>query len=205
MRDPAQGPVAPSVANVWAKIAAHVAAGYRLHRARRSAGDLDSAEAILDPTGHIVHAIGPATRRWALERIRAIASSIDRARTRAARRDAPCALEAWHALAVGRWSILDCFDRDGRRYVIARPNEPRPKGRLELTRRQAQVVEHVALGHSNKLIAYELGLRPSTVASHIALAAARLGARNRLELILLLRERGRQEGIAPSSASVGPH
>jgi DNA-binding CsgD family transcriptional regulator len=188
MLDPAQGPVAPSIARVWAKVAAHVATGYRLHRKRREASDFDSAEAILDHRGRAVHATGPACHRWALDGIRALASSIDRARTRSVRRNGPGALEAWHALALGRWSILDCFDRDGRRYVIARPNEPRPRASPKLTRRQSQIVEHVALGHSNKLIAYELGLSPSTVASHLALAAGRLGARSRLELILMVRQ-----------------
>ncbi len=202
MPDPAPRPVAPSVARVWAKVAAHVATGYRLHRKRRSANDLESAEAILDPEGRAVHASGRAAQRWALDGIRAIASSVDHARTRAVRRDGPSALEAWRALALGRWSILDCFDRDGRRYVIARPNEPRPKGSPTLTRRQAQIVEHVALGHSNKLIAYELGLSPSTVATHLALAAGRLGARSRLELIVMVRGRNHESALhTPPPAS----
>jgi DNA-binding NarL/FixJ family response regulator len=187
MPDVAPRPVSRQLARTWAMVAAHIATGYRLHRKIQSDSLLTNADLVLDARGSVVHATGPASDRWALASIRAIAASAARARTGAVRRDPARALEAWRALALGRWSILDCFDRDGRRYVVAQPNEPCPPRRPKLTRRQTQVVEQVALGHGNKLIAYELGLHPSTVATHLAEAAERLGARTRTELILLAR------------------
>lgn len=45
--------------------------------------------------------------------------------------------------------------------------------------REEQVLAHAALGHSNKLIAYELGLAHSTVRVLLARASAKLGARGR--------------------------
>jgi DNA-binding NarL/FixJ family response regulator len=188
MPDPSKRPVATRLARSWAKVAAHIAAGHRLRRKRKSADALEAAEAIFDTAGRAVHAEGPASERWALDAIREVATSIDRARTRIERRDPARALEAWRALALGRWTILDCFDRDGRRYIVAQPNEPSPRAGPALTRRQAQIVASVALGHSNKLIAYELGLSASTVSSHVAAAARRLGARTRVDLVLRARQ-----------------
>lgn len=93
------------------------------------------------------------------------------------------AVEAWRALTSGRWSVLDHFDRDGRRYYVARANAPEVGERAGLSERELQVVRAMALGHSNKLIAYELGLHPSTVSGHIASAGRKLGASTRLDLM----------------------
>ena len=42
---------------------------------------------------------------------------------------------------------------------------------------------YLAQGHANKLIGYELGLSPSTVAMHLSNASAKLGAKSRVELV----------------------
>lgn len=52
-----------------------------------------------------------------------------------------------------------------------------------LTRRQQQVVEHVALGHSNVEIARALGISPHTVRNLLVTIAQRLGASNRAEVV----------------------
>jgi DNA-binding CsgD family transcriptional regulator len=54
---------------------------------------------------------------------------------------------------------------------------------VSLSRREKLVVSRVAAGHSNKRIAYELDLAVSTVASYVARAAAKLGARSRIDLV----------------------
>ena len=66
------------------------------------------------------------------------------------------------------------FDRDGRRFYLARPNLPRVDPTESLSEREMQVARGAALGHSNKLIAYELGITPSTVATHLKSAMAKL-------------------------------
>jgi DNA-binding NarL/FixJ family response regulator len=92
----------------------------------------------------------------------------------------------WRALVAGRWTLVDHFDADGRRYLVARRSEPEPAlvtGLARLTRREREIVAFAALGHTNKLIAYELGLAPTTVATHLASASAKLGASTRIELV----------------------
>lgn len=52
-----------------------------------------------------------------------------------------------------------------------------------LTAREHQAVRHAALGHSNKLIAYEMGISPSTVGVLLHRAAHKLGTTTRDELV----------------------
>src|SRR5689334_15941551 len=89
----------------------------------------------------------------------------------------------WQALIAGRWSIVDHFDSDGRRFLIAHRNQPEVTAPAPLTAREAQVFRAAALGHPKKLIAYELGIALSTVATHLRNAAARLGVHTRVGLI----------------------
>ena len=69
----------------------------------------------------------------------------------------------WKVLVEHRWSLLDHFDRDGRRFVLACRNAPAALGGELLTPRERQVVLLAARGHSNKLIGYELGIATSVV------------------------------------------
>lgn len=48
------------------------------------------------------------------------------------------------------------------------------------------MVALLELGHSNKLIALELGLAQSTVSTMVRVIGKRLGARSRLELVRFL-------------------
>lgn len=56
-----------------------------------------------------------------------------------------------------------------------------------LTAGERETLSRAVLGHSNKQVAHDLGLAPSTVAGHLAKAAAKLGARSRVELITMCR------------------
>ncbi|HJK99710.1 MAG TPA: LuxR C-terminal-related transcriptional regulator [Polyangiaceae bacterium LLY-WYZ-14_1] len=112
--------------------------------------------------------------------------AMDRARTRAGRADAERAVAAWRALVEGRWSLLDHFDSDGRRYLVARENEPATRTIRTLTPRERQVALYAAHGHSNKLIGYELGLSEGTVKAHLARAMGKLGFESRSRLASLL-------------------
>lgn len=88
----------------------------------------------------------------------------------------------WHGLLEGGWMLLDSFEHDDRWFVVARE---RPTGarRPSLTERERQVFAFAARGHSNKFAAYELGLTPSTVATHLRRAMAKLGVATRAELM----------------------
>jgi DNA-binding CsgD family transcriptional regulator len=183
-----RGPASAETVATWEKVGAHIAAGLRLRRSVRrvdgsSIEPLDDAEAVLDPDGRLRHAVGPATSADARAALRFAALSLDRARSRNGRRDVQETLAAWQALVDGRWTVFDHFDRDGRRFVIARRNDPDAPDNDALTLRERQVLGYAAMGHTNKLIAYELGLSPSTVATHLSAAAAKLGVETRVALI----------------------
>jgi len=159
------------------RVAAHLAAAYRLRRARTE------PEAILTPSGRIEHAVEAATSATARTSLRDAALSMDRARSKRKRTNEAEAVGLWQALVSGRWTIVDRTDNDGRRYFIARKNDPDVARHHALTRRERQVVGFAALGHSNKLIAYEMGLSVSTVAVYLSLAAEKLGVESRAALI----------------------
>ena len=123
-------------------------------------------------------------RYRARQALRDAAIGVDKARASESRLSEFERLERWRALQLGRWSLVE---RDGRRYVIAHRNAPTPKADSKLTLRERQVVDFVAMGHSNKLIAYELGISLSSVATHVRRAAVKLGAKSTQALIALIR------------------
>jgi DNA-binding CsgD family transcriptional regulator len=175
------------------RIAAHLAGGARLRRSDRR------PEAVVTAGGKLEHAEGPATSPAARELLRATASRIDRLRARPQRMSAEEATHVWQALYDGRWTLVDSFERDGRRYYLACPNEPRPPAQATLGEREAQVVGALAAGHSNKAIAYELGVSASSVATHLRRAQRKLGASSRVELIRAYQELLRREASPASS------
>ena len=180
----------------WSRVAAHMAAGLRL---RRRLAELNEPagpeEAILSPSGTLLHAEGPAKTRIARDALRDATLAIDKARGRLRRSDPEAALNLWRGMLEGRWSLIDRFERDGRRLVVAHRNNVATRGLRALTLRERQVAAYAALGHSNKLIAYELGLTLGSVGTHLTSALAKLGAKSRLELIQIAASLG-----APGSA-----
>ena len=96
-------------------------------------------------------------------------------RCRTGRVDEHEVLDAWRGLVAGRWSIVDRFESDGRRYLVARPNDPELGDPRGLTRSEHQVAELVGLGRSNKQIAYALGISRSAVSLRLRDAMTKLG------------------------------
>jgi DNA-binding CsgD family transcriptional regulator len=80
---------------------------------------------------------------------------------------------------------VDRFEVDGRTVLIAKPTPPQSPPIRALTPRERAVAALVALGLSNKLIAYELGLAVGTVGNYLARAQHKLGANSRAALIHL--------------------
>jgi DNA-binding CsgD family transcriptional regulator len=159
------------------RAAAHLRAGARI-RAHRPA-----IEAILDPAGRVVHAEGVAKGRSARGALSAGAKAIERARTKRTLDR----FEAWHALWDGRWTLVDSFDRGGKRWLVARANnghDPIPS--VKLNPRERDVVAGAAAGRTLKLIAYELGLPIGTVASILSRAMGKLRVGSRAELASLV-------------------
>lgn len=163
--------------------ASHLAAGARLRRC-----DTNDArdEAVLDPNGRVLHAESPAHSRGARALLTHAVRGIELARS-ALRHIAPEeSLELWQALVAGRWSLVDTIDSDGRRYLLARKNAPDVVDPRALSSREQEVVRRVVRGHSNKHIAFDLGITASTVAAHLRRAQSKLNARSRAQLIQML-------------------
>lgn len=165
----------------WQRVAIHIATAMRLRR--RITRDSAPPDAVLRPDGRIEHlepgAKAPRTR----EVLRGHAAAIDRARGALRREDPEAALDLWRALAAARWSLVDGFERDGRRYLIARRNEPEAAGDRGLTALEQLVVERIAARRSSKAIAYELGLSASTISAFLSSAMVKLGVKTREELV----------------------
>jgi DNA-binding CsgD family transcriptional regulator len=170
----------------WARVAAHIAAAFRIQR-RFSPGrpdeNLKRAEAILDGAGKVHHAAGPAELGTARQALRDATRAMEQARTKLRATEPERALDAWKGLVSARWSLVEHFESDGKRYILACENDPHVTGPSLLSQREQQVLAYAALGHTSKLIAYELGISDSTVRVLLARAASKLGARSREEAI----------------------
>jgi DNA-binding CsgD family transcriptional regulator len=170
---------APARLHTWQCLAAHIAAGNRLRR-RLETLTCDEAqvgpraEAVITPLGRVEHAEGAAADRSAREALREALIRIERARSR---RQTPAqAVELWQGLVDGRWSIVETFERDGKRYYLAHRNDPNLTSEFALTERERQILAYADLGQSNKLIAYTLGLSISSVSTFLLRARRKLRA-----------------------------
>lgn len=168
----------PRTIHLWRRLGAHIAAGNRLRNtldqlAREGVEPADRAEAVLAPNGKVEHATGAADPRAARESLRDALVRIDAARSSVG--DAGQAIELWRALVSARWSLVEHFERNGRKYYLAYKNDPELSENRALTPRERQVLGYAELGNSNKLIAYALGLSPSTVATVLSRAKGKLG------------------------------
>lgn len=168
---------------LWSKVTAHIAAARRLRDSVQRAGD-----AVLTPSGKLDHAEGDATAKPVRELLRDAVLRRERARGRTRREDPEAATELWTGLVSGRWSLVDRFERGGRRFIVARRNEHGCTDPRALTDRERTIAHLAALAKSNKLIAYELGLAESTVATHLGDAMRKLGVKSRVELLPILAQ-----------------
>lgn len=176
---------------VWRRIATHVSAGLRLRRRLQVIARverIDHGEAVLRPDGRIAHASEVAANRSAREGLREAVRAADRARAKLRHADPERALELWRGLVAGRWSLLDHFDSDGRRFVVAFRNDPEPASWRRLSETERQVIEYASLGLSNKEIAYALGRGVTTVSTHVGSGLRKLGGLSRTALCTLAGE-----------------
>ena len=167
----------PTPANrlVLARVARHIAAGYRLRE--RPA----TQEAVLLPNGDPVDLQGEATSSSAREMLRRSAAAVSRARQQR-HADPHRAAATWEVLVDARWSLVDYFESRGEHFLVARRNDPATAPLALLSQRERQVAALVAMGHANKVIGYELGIATSTVGVLVGRALARLGLHSRKEL-----------------------
>jgi DNA-binding CsgD family transcriptional regulator len=172
----------PRQSRAFSKIAIHLCAGDRLRR-KELGSPLNHAEAILGHDGRVLHAEAAAQNAR---------DSIDIGRrrrdfARASRHDGEKALEVWEGLIEDRWSLIDHFDTDGKRFVLAIKNSPEVDRRNQLTDRERRISALAAMGHRDKEIAYTLGLSNGAVAACLHRARVKLGVNSRAELARIWR------------------
>ncbi len=171
----------------WRHVMAHINAGMRVRAALEGASSpIDTAEAVLDADGRTVHATGEAEGREARRSLREAIKEIDRCRGALRREDSDAALTAWRGLVTGRWSLVDHFDSDGRRYILARRNDPQISDPRALTLQERQITRYAAFGLANKHVAYALGVSEARVSQALSTAIRKLGLNSRAELVKYL-------------------
>ncbi len=192
---PARAPADP---DLLARLSSHLAASFRLRSRIARPGTGAKAEAVVSLTGRVEHAIGPAKLRAARNALAEAAKRIERLRGPAGRRDPERAVAQWRALVDAQWSLVDHFERDGKRFLVAQRNDPQVAPLAVLSGRESQVVALAAVGHSNKMIGYELGISVSTVGVLLTRASRKLGVRSRAALVAAYEEalgRGAGPGV----------
>jgi DNA-binding CsgD family transcriptional regulator len=182
----------------WEMMSAHVASGVRLRNALTKAGAEDEsrsdmphgAEAVIDPSNfQVSDALSDARTAESLKQLREAAVRMDNARVSGRKADqTDKALAEWWALLRGRWSLVDWFDTDDRRYVLALPNPPQVPNPRGLTEQEGQVISFAALGDSHKFIAYRLGLSRSRVTHLLASGMRKLGIKTQAQLVARLHQ-----------------
>ncbi|MBO6934793.1 MAG: helix-turn-helix transcriptional regulator [Deltaproteobacteria bacterium] len=182
--------------SVLRPLAGHLATMFRL---RRSLAGVpvrpERGEAVLEVSGRVVHAETEVASRSMRGRLREQVRRIESAKTAEGTR----AGLLWTPLVEGRWTLIDCFDTDGRRYYVAVENAPPTGSSSALSEREEQVARMTAQGMSTKEIAYSLGLHRSTVSTYLERALEKLRIETRLDLPWLVEARAKRADISTST------
>lgn len=183
--------IPPRTVGQLTRATAHLCSALRLRRRAAAAGtpegtDAPDVEAVLDPAGKVHDARGGARGKTARATLTEAVRQVERARGRLRRTDPEEALELWRALFDGRWSVVERTESDGRRFLLARRNEPGSSDPMALTQGERDVLACAARGHSNKYIGYLLGVATSTVSSRLETSMRKLGLHSRREVIQML-------------------
>jgi DNA-binding CsgD family transcriptional regulator len=152
-----------------------------LERAREALDVLDELDALDEPPpppATPMPACTPTTRR------RRQAEALERQHAPMAAPTFPLAAEVMRGVMAGEWVITDHFQGEGRRFLIVQ--RCRAGDGRALSEREREVLALALQGHSNKFVAYELGLTSSTVATHLRRAMAKLRVESREALIQAL-------------------
>lgn len=91
-------------------------------------------------------------------------------------------LEHWSALVRGAFSLVDQFDQDGQRYLIAEQRS----GQELISPAEWEMLTARARGSALKVIAAEAGLSVSAVSRRLRQAMDKLGLRTQSDLARLL-------------------
>jgi DNA-binding NarL/FixJ family response regulator len=99
-------------------------------------------------------------------------------------------LDAIRTVAAGEALLSPGATRTVITRALSRPDTPTPERLASLTAREREVLRLVAAGRSNQEIADELVVSPLTAKTHVARILAKLGARDRVHLVIAAYEAG---------------
>ena len=164
-------------------LAAHLAAGYRV---QRTIGRLATADedvlAVASPSGRLLHARPQFRNQETTRRFLSSVQRMDAVRCRRVGRGPEESGAMWSAFVDGHYSLVESFDSDGRRTILAVKTRLNPASRL--TARERQVAELVSQGIGNKDVGARLGISPTTVAVHLHAVMRKLGLPDRRALVV---------------------
>jgi DNA-binding NarL/FixJ family response regulator len=181
------------VRGIWQKVGLHIASALRL---RRKLAAHDSVrDALIDPSGKLQDAGSTvkddATAKAALSRA---VQAMEQARSASVRAAPERALALWQGLVAGEWSLIEHWESGSRRYLAAYRNPPELRDPRALTRTERSLLKYLALGATNKEIAYALGLPAGTVSASMTQIFRKLQVYRRVDLAVLL-DPGRMERL----------
>jgi len=174
-------------------IATHLANAHRLRQRMRASGQTPVGQ--LASTGQVLE--------WAGERDEGLtqalaqaAGAIGSARGPLRFAEGGAAIAGWQGLVQRRFTLVDApgSAKRGPRRMLAFENEPRVPGFPALAEREREVAAYLLLGHSTKVIAYELGISDSTVRVLLRRVRRKLNVQTRAELLSALRAASREPG-----------
>lgn len=192
----------PTELKHWPLVVSHIGAGLRLRRSAQKINldELDQPgnpiEAVLDSNGIVHHLTDCASNDDTCKQLRNAARIVESIRNGKSRDDPDKTLPLWQGLINGRWSLIDRFDSDGKRFILAIRNDPNHLDPRGLTIREKQVAEYVGIGFGNKAIAYSLGITPAAVSNTIARVLYKLGLKRRVELAAFFAPGGLRARLA---------
>lgn len=184
----------------WSNITSHWSAGLRLRSiAETLTLESDQIEAVFDSGGKLHDARQEAKHICSREALRKAVYHIEIARTHNGRSAPDTAMESWQGLVEGRWSLVDYFDTDNRRFVVAVKNDPKYPDLRGLTNQERQVAEFAGLGHSSKAISYTLGVSQSNVTNSVSNIKRKLNLKSHAELVAFFSPSGPRAKLAEIS------
>lgn len=99
-------------------------------------------------------------------------------------------LDAIRTVAVGEALLSPGATRAVITRALSHPDAPAPERLASLTARELEVLRLVAVGRSNQEIADELDVSPLTAKTHVSRILTKLGARDRVHLVIAAYEAG---------------
>lgn len=167
------------------------------HRLRRAVADHSAKmTAIFTADGRIAHAEGAGSKRVVRERLRAAVLRREKARTKLRSREPGDAIELFEGLIDGQFTVVDRFDNDGRRFLVAFENPPEIAVVRALTAREREILYRAIEGEPLKRIAHDLGITPGAASAYLVAARKKTGLRTREEMVRWFRRLGQVRSLS---------